>query len=660
MRFPVLVLFSTHVSLVLCVDWKSVYDSLYKGGKYKPNVNSSNEAAFVPLVSRLSFQGQHLQVVALGCGLCAAASHYSDALGPSADIHGMDLSTDALAAARKLGRDAHCRKPPCLKQGSILNVPWPDGQFDVAVCSDVLEHIAPDRVPAAVGEIARVVRHVAFIGIPLSSSVNNGVELHLSKYPADWWVRNFDAHGFTRVPISLATWRRVWAHNRNPHAPEGKPLWTHSQICNESPEESAHPEAQRCTMLFAFVKGKKGAELARKVLAAAEEFAATGLRVPTGRNIYIDLGANWANTLRLHEDIVRDYNLRGRLRTGRDGAPRPFEVYAFEAAPHIQPYVAAFAEHLNSGGPPPCVIVPPAGSSWVLARYAYENGCCDKRGATWESNVRHTPNHVKCPYHCCPPSEHMPPRTRSTLPPLEACMHKRFQRPLKQVALAGQPASADEVQARMAEAATPHAGSRPRYTFVPAAAGAAAGFMPLHGVTPIQLIHGGAGSRSRASFNATRVLSVPVANVVDWLSSHFRKEDLVLLKTDIEGGEFPVMDAMITRGGVQLIDFIVWECHPWAGDCAALEQALRKANPRLVFAKEHDGTAATQGYDSSSAPERLMPPLDPLAGFAGVERARVSGKCSPVAAYTSTSGRHAGWHVAAAIKSWIMSWRNDV
>ena len=67
-----------------------------------------------------------------------------------------------------------------------------------------------------------------------------------------------------------------------------------------------------------------------------------------GRNVYIDLGANWANTLRLHEDIVRDYNLRARLRTDSEGVPRPFEVYAFEAAPHIATYGDAGDEGLET------------------------------------------------------------------------------------------------------------------------------------------------------------------------------------------------------------------------------------------------------------------------------------------------------------------------
>ena len=40
-----------------------------------------------------------------------------------------------------------------------------------------------------------------------------------------------------------------------------------------------------------------------------------------GRNVYLDLGANWANTLRLYHDFYPQKR------------KEPWEVYAFEASP---------------------------------------------------------------------------------------------------------------------------------------------------------------------------------------------------------------------------------------------------------------------------------------------------------------------------------------
>ena len=164
----------------------------------------------------------------------------------------MDLSSSALQIARKLGRDAHCRSPPCLKQGTLLSVPWPDAHFDAIVCSDVMEHLPPADVPNAIREIARVTRHVAFVGIALSSSVNRGTELHLSRFPASWWTRAFEQRGFRLASVRRHEWQWLWAHNQHPLDARLKPLWHTSKLCNNSPEEVRNPLGQRCTMLFAF------------------------------------------------------------------------------------------------------------------------------------------------------------------------------------------------------------------------------------------------------------------------------------------------------------------------------------------------------------------------------------------------------------------------
>jgi ubiquinone/menaquinone biosynthesis C-methylase UbiE len=263
---------------------QGLYNKLFEGGGYKPNVNSSNEAVFIPLVSQ-SFmreplarprpQREVLRIASLGCGLCAAVDHYSAALGHSAEIFGMDLSSSALQSARALGRGTHCRDPPCLKQGSLVAVPWPDAYFDAVVCSDVMEHIPPANVPNAIREIARVTKHIAFLGIALSSSVNLGTELHLSRFPAEWWTRAFEQQGFRRVDIRHYEWERLWARNEHPLDRQQKPLWYAGKVCEESAQEARHPLQQRCTMLFAFAKKTPSAhEIARHLPARARAFVA--------------------------------------------------------------------------------------------------------------------------------------------------------------------------------------------------------------------------------------------------------------------------------------------------------------------------------------------------------------------------------------------------
>ena len=86
-----------------------------------------------------------------------------------------------------------------------------------------------------------------------------------------------------------------------------------------------------------------------------------------GRNIYIDLGANWCNTLDIFQHVP---NVSARSHVGK-----PWHVYAFEASPLIAPYVEKCCAALNMGAPLPPPPVPPTASSGQLLAYAEQLGC---------------------------------------------------------------------------------------------------------------------------------------------------------------------------------------------------------------------------------------------------------------------------------------------
>ena len=66
------------------------------------------------------------------------------------------------------------------------------------------------------------------------------------------------------------------------------------------------------------------------------------------RRVYIDAGANWANTLRLYRDELHKLS---RFPVKRSTSSQPWEIYAFEASPVIQPFVEDFVKHLNGLAP---------------------------------------------------------------------------------------------------------------------------------------------------------------------------------------------------------------------------------------------------------------------------------------------------------------------
>jgi ubiquinone/menaquinone biosynthesis C-methylase UbiE len=87
-----------------------------------------------------------------GCGLGDILSGLPDGY----ELHGFDFAhSNVKVAQRRLEGRAEVR------QGSLYEIPYPDNSFDVALCTEVLEHLEQDD--KAVGEIARILKPGGFI-----------------------------------------------------------------------------------------------------------------------------------------------------------------------------------------------------------------------------------------------------------------------------------------------------------------------------------------------------------------------------------------------------------------------------------------------------------------------------------------------------------------
>ncbi|HVE68494.1 MAG TPA: class I SAM-dependent methyltransferase [Solirubrobacteraceae bacterium] len=106
-------------------------------------------------------QGRPRTVLDAGCG----DGHVTEWLHrglhrglPGARISGVDVSADALARAR--GR------VPAAELGvaDVHDLPYGEGEFDLVVCTQVLEHVADPR--AALDELRRVSRARVLVTVP--------------------------------------------------------------------------------------------------------------------------------------------------------------------------------------------------------------------------------------------------------------------------------------------------------------------------------------------------------------------------------------------------------------------------------------------------------------------------------------------------------------
>lgn len=70
-------------------------------------------------------------------------------------IHGLDLTADVVPIAKMFSEmGIHTQ----LKNGSVLELPYADNQFDAVLLISILEHLKPEDQPGAFAEIARVLK----------------------------------------------------------------------------------------------------------------------------------------------------------------------------------------------------------------------------------------------------------------------------------------------------------------------------------------------------------------------------------------------------------------------------------------------------------------------------------------------------------------------
>ena len=310
------------------------------------------------------------------------------------------------------------------------------------------------------------------------------------------------------------------------------------------------------------------------------------------RRIYMDLGANWANTLRLHYQLQK--HLKPSLLTSAQGSSNctyNWEIYSFEASPVMQPFDEAFVKHLNGQGVRPKVTVPPVGGSLHMLPYARHFGC---------------------------PATH----SHAQYPLMFECIFRTFKQQYQALAVDPMLNDSSLIRRRLDEAATPNVGLRDRYTFVPAAVGAAPGVLDLQ--WPAGVL--------RQLADVPRPPGVPesmrvqVIDWVAWLKQHFRRADVVVVKMDVEGAEHPILRRMMEDSSIELLDVLGMECHGLRRTCPKLTQDLLSRGVRLI--QEASYSVNGMGIDEFSQPKDLMPE-DPRPAAArlrtsarGVERGR--------------------------------------
>ena len=111
--------------------------------------------------------GERILEVGFGSGVT-----FLNLSGMYKEIHGLDLTADVeaiMSSFRKLGMHLS------LKNGNVLQLPYPDGYFDSVLLISILEHLKPGLLAGAFREIHRVLKpHGEVVyGVPVERKLMN-------------------------------------------------------------------------------------------------------------------------------------------------------------------------------------------------------------------------------------------------------------------------------------------------------------------------------------------------------------------------------------------------------------------------------------------------------------------------------------------------------
>ncbi len=149
--------------------WSKDYKGHYKGPS----------ACAIPLIQHvLKTMRKGDSVLDIGCGDCTSLLGLRVA---GVNCVGVDISLAGVPD------EVHS-----VYGAPVWDMPFDDQQFDYTVSTDVLEHVPTKMIPKAIKEIFRVTKRKTFHVVALFDGICNGVVLHETVKPIEWWIDQFD------------------------------------------------------------------------------------------------------------------------------------------------------------------------------------------------------------------------------------------------------------------------------------------------------------------------------------------------------------------------------------------------------------------------------------------------------------------------------------
>lgn len=115
-----------------------------------------NTAYYHRAIGKIQLE-ETMKALDLGCGPGALCFALAEKARPASEIYGLDISDDQLDYARQHADKYHCTLT--FQQGSMDELKFPDGHFDLVMTSMALHATPPEVRRAAIVETARVLKN---------------------------------------------------------------------------------------------------------------------------------------------------------------------------------------------------------------------------------------------------------------------------------------------------------------------------------------------------------------------------------------------------------------------------------------------------------------------------------------------------------------------
>lgn len=186
------------------------YEQMWQCDAYRTFSPGLHALEKLDLVSQLRALGVR-SLLDAGCGSGKFMRRILEQHGAEFTIRGFDIAGNCLDPWFA-GREAGLLTTGCLWDEGALPAP-----NDAVICTDVMEHIPTDRVPAVLRNLRAAATRCVFFGIALFPDAFGpkvlGTPLHLTVQSADWWAEQIAAAGLD--PLAGAVQRNA----------EQTPMW---------------------------------------------------------------------------------------------------------------------------------------------------------------------------------------------------------------------------------------------------------------------------------------------------------------------------------------------------------------------------------------------------------------------------------------------------